>query len=217
MEVVDTVPTSWEQTVSAIVQLFDRAFEDCDRTVLLSESCLPLKNPSVAYDFFARLSEGAALNRVGTITGKSELGWRQIDLPYHQVCEQWVSICKKTYSVLKSDIELLEFYSTKTKADNEIWIPGILQILGRSDLLMQSKNNSYHVVNWPVLNSLHPLNYIGCPHKYREQYAKSPNFTRQVRENDFDLYCNKRGAIFMRKFDRTAELVYNYEKLWGLS
>jgi hypothetical protein len=194
-KLVPTQPTSWAQTMLAHYALYDAFLKsDCDRFILLSESCFPIEEPEVVFEELEKQGDAALLMQYIThphLNGsklwfKPTHNWRKVHPHAHNVLEfheQWYSLPRDlVHQMCQPDVRAwTQKCFARSGGDNEMFVATTLKFLQQSHRVKE-----------------YPLTYCKWEHS-----VSHPN-VHYVVDNQFVKSLREQGFLFARKIVQTS-------------
>lgn len=204
-------PTTWERNIQAHKPLIAFAnTKGCDKTILLSETCIPTANPFNVWSTLAKTVGKTVLNGVHPLSPEENKKWHRYPALNNGnsfwKAEQWAFVDKEHYHLYKETEISNQFVNSV--ADNEAYLISLLREHDQSHNVIAIKQNgaveALHLSVWHK-GEAHPLTYLTAAQienlktKKLFRYQSHQVFSQQSFEAKI-----KRGVLFMRKFDHSV-------------
>ena len=204
------VETSWERTINAHRLLIEFANEnECDKTIFLSETCIPVQSPIKVWDALSR-TDKTILSGVHKQDAAGIFKHFNYPLSLFKAndwfkAEQWGIIDKQHYK-LYFETKIAELFKG-SKADNEAYLIALLRTANESkNVLAYSKNGKQaaHFAMW-LENQAHPFYFLTKEdiQKHKNERTYDNGSMREFDQRRFDEFISN-GCLFFRKFEHNV-------------
>lgn len=188
-ELSTKVPTTWENTMNAQIELLREALKDENnqKFIFLSESTIPLQPFEFVYEtLMADKKSQFAFER----NYHPNRVWKSIPTDKSLKNPQWVILNRKHAELMVKDTTLINIM-TKSPYDNEHYPSNFLSL---NNLLHEIEPIDRTLVVWPKPGVVHPVNF-----KKIKGNKYTPLLINAIKEKKY---------LFARKFDKTCNLDY---------
>lgn len=165
---VPTVPTSWAHTIKAHYQIYERFLQtDCDRLVIMSESCLPIREPDEAKALLEKETGALLMQHLTHPQFKSKQWfkpnhrWRNVATKAHaylEYHEQWYSLTRELVEAMMEPA-IMRWTLTafdKSGGDNEMFVATTLRFIKQAHKI---KEYPMTWCDWGRGSTHHPYSY----------------------------------------------------------
>lgn len=186
-EMATKVPTTWQNTMNAQIELLREALKDKDnqKFIFLSESTIPLQ----PFDFvYETLMSNSKSQFAYEHNYHPDRVWESIPTDKSLKNSQWVVLNRKHAELMVKDTTLINIM-TKSHYDNEHYPSNFLAM---NNLLHEIEQTDRTLAVWPKQGIVHPVNF-----KKLKQNKYTPLLIDAIKEEKY---------LFARKFDKTCNL-----------
>ena len=187
-EIPAKIPTRWDLTMGAQIELLREALNDPQnqKFIFLSESTIPLQSFSTVYAEVMSHGKSIISYKPNTNRGRNRQ-WEKIREDRVYKNSQWIVLNRKHATMMVEDNKYIKYMSKSY--DNEHYPSTFLNIKGLLDREVINSNTTFTI--WPPKHSAHPITFTNM------------NIRTHFREL---IEAIKNKMLFCRKFPKECDL-----------